>query len=223
MTEDAVLRRAARYAQSGAEGLPALRRALDLLLREAPPRSCFRLLPCRAGERGARIGGRDIEGEALARALRGCGTVSLVCATLGQAADRLLVRAQVQDMAWALMLDACASALVEEAAARALRGAAEAAGLCRGAATAPGYAGFPLGGQQALLDLIDARRRLGVAGTGAGMLVPAKSLLYVQGLRPPGAGQADAPDPAPPCKTCARRDCPFRREKNNDESEEERC
>ena len=28
MTEDAVLRRAARYAQSGAEGLPALRRAL---------------------------------------------------------------------------------------------------------------------------------------------------------------------------------------------------
>ena len=55
------------------------------------------------------------------------------------------------------------------------------------------------------------------------MLVPAKSLLYVQGLRPPGAGRADAPDPAPPCKTCARRDCPFRREKNNDESEEERC
>lgn len=52
MTEDAVLRRAARYAQSGAEGLPALRRALDLLLREAPPRSCFRLLPCRAGEIG---------------------------------------------------------------------------------------------------------------------------------------------------------------------------
>ena len=77
--------------------------------------------------------------------------------------------------------------------------------------------------RRALLDLIDARRRLGVAGTGAGMLVPAKSLLYVQGLRPPGAGQADAPDPAPPCKTCARRDCPFRREKNNDESEEERC
>lgn len=71
MTEDAVLRRAARYAQSGAEGLPALRRALDLLLREAPPRSCFRLLPCRAGERGARIGGCDIAGEALARALRG--------------------------------------------------------------------------------------------------------------------------------------------------------
>ena len=195
MTEDAVLRRAASYAQSGAEGLPALRRALDLLLREAPPRSCFRLLPCRAGERGARIGGRDIAGEALARALRGCSTAALICAT----------------------------ALVEEAAARALRDAAEAAGLCRGAATAPGYAGFPLGGQQALLDLIDARRRLGVAGTGAGMLVPAKSLLYVQGLRPPGAGRADAPDPAPPCKTCARRDCPFRREKNNDESEEERC
>ncbi len=212
MTEDAVLCRAARYAQSGAEGLPALRRALDLLLREAPPRSCFRLLPCRAGERGARIGGCDIAGEALARALQGCGTAALICATLGQAADRLLARAQVQDMAWALMLDACASALVEEA-----------AGLCRGAATAPGYAGFPLGGQQALLDLIDARRRLGVAGTGAGMLVPAKSLLYVQGLRPPGAGRADAPDPAPPCKTCARRDCPFRREKNNDESEEERC
>ena len=206
MTEDAVLRRAASYAQSGAEGLPALRRALDLLLREAPPRSCFRLLPCRAGERGARIGGRDIAGEALARALRGCSTAALICATLGQAADRLLARAQV-----------------EEAAARALRDAAEAAGLCRGAATAPGYAGFPLGGQQALLDLIDARRRLGVAGTGAGMLVPAKSLLYVQGLRPPGAGRADAPDPAPPCKTCARRDCPFRREKNNDESEEERC
>ena len=103
MTEDAVLRRAARYAQSGAEGLPALRRSLDLLLREAPPRSCFRLLPCRAGERGARIGGRDIAGEALARALRGCGTAALICATLGQAADRLLARAQVQDMAWALL------------------------------------------------------------------------------------------------------------------------
>lgn len=147
--------------RAGREGLPALRRALDLLLREAPPRSCFRLLPCRAGERGARIGGRDIAGEALARALQGCGTAALICATLGQAADRLLARAQVQDMAWALMLDACASALVEEAAARALRGAAEAAGLCRGAATAPGYAGFPLGGQQALLDLIDARRAPG--------------------------------------------------------------
>ena len=125
MTEDAVLRRAARYAQSGAEGLPALRRALARDFADTT-----KII-------GARIGGRDIAGEALARALRGCGTAALICATLGQAADRLLARAQVQDMAWALMLDACASALVEEAAAPPLRGAAEAAGHCRGAAHAP--------------------------------------------------------------------------------------
>lgn len=222
---DEVLRRAARYAACGPAQMPLLRRAMDLLLQEAPARSCTRVLPCRAEAGGARIGGRRVEGEALFRALEGFPRAVLACATLGQAADRLLARAQVQDMALALALDACASALVEEAALSALRGAA--AGACTGEATAPGYAGFPLEGQQALLDLVDARRRLGVARTRAGMLAPAKTLLYVQGLHPGAPADPDATPGrvGPPCAACPRTDCPFRRAERNehDKSEETTC
>ena len=198
----AVLLRAARYF-AGPE--PLLHRALEALLSSVRPRRALRLLPCRVDGDGARIGGCFLVGQALREALCGCKEALLLAVTLGQAADRLLARAAALDMAYALALDACASALVEEEAAQALQAFPRALR----APTAPGYVGFPLAGQGALLLLLDAGRRIGLAQTEAGMLAPGKSLLYVAGV--PDGETGESPVPAPPCASCGRQDCPYRR------------
>ena len=99
-------------------------------------------------------------------------------------------QAQARDMARAVILDACGSALVE----------ACCDGLEREIASrypgryltdrfSPGYGDLPLETQDAICTALDAERRLGVQVRSSHLMNPSKSVTAVIGL-------ADAPQPA---------------------------
>ena len=77
----------------------------------AAPRACWRVFPL---EGMAPVGsGLTLAGEDIRRHLDGCDRAVLLAVTLGRAVDELLLRAEVRDMARALVWDSCASAAVE--------------------------------------------------------------------------------------------------------------
>lgn len=151
-----------------------------------------------------------LEGRDIARHLEGCGRVVLMAVTLGDRVDRVVRTAQVNDMARAVTLDCCASALVEavcDDAERTLRAQAAERGEFLTGRYSPGYGDLPLSIQRDFLSVVDAGRRIGLLASSSDLLVPRKSVTALLGL-------ADHPVTGAPagCGTCALRGkCEFRR------------
>ena len=79
--------------------------------------------PIRMGGRGVELAGTSfsLEGEDIRRHLTGCKSCVLLAATIGSGIEQALRRAQVTDMARAVVLDACATAAIEGSATRCRR------------------------------------------------------------------------------------------------------
>ncbi len=124
--------------------------------------------------------GRDI-----AAHLAGAREAVLMVVTLGLRSEAQLRRASATSAVDGLLLDACASSLVESAAdalcERIERWAHE-RGCALGARFSPGYGDLPLAVQGALVETVGAGRALGVTVTDADLLVPTKSITAVAGL-----------------------------------------
>ena len=198
----------------GWKGGPApedVQRTMDrcerLLRRTARPRTVWRLFDLEpdgtvAGT-GFRPAGQDIRSH-----LAGCGQVILMGATLGAETEALFRRTQAEDMALAVVLDACASAAVERVCDR----------LCADLAAAlaprhltgrfsPGYGDMPLSQQEELCRVLDVERRIGVVLTPSGLMIPQKSVTALIGV-------ADTPTQrrVRSCDGCAARDtCAYRK------------
>ena len=139
--------------------------------------------------------------------VRYCDGEIYFAATLGAEVDRLIMKYQAVDMGRAVIADAAASALIEQAC-DALQ---EEAGknLCNMEITgrvSPGYGDWPLADQRRLILLMDAERQIGLTLTEGGMLCPIKS---VTGKFITGGGNKN-------CESCESRDtCKFRRKEND--------
>ena len=184
---------ALRY--SGCRGVPADEATRALV--ESCARQLEELARPRAVHRVFSLGGADelgliltgaalrLPGSDIARHLAGCHACVLLAVTLGQEADRLVRAAQVADLARAVVLDGCASALCE-AACEQYGQTIAAAALQRGEfATgrfSPGYGDLPLAMQPQLLRVLEAGKRIGLAATAQGLLVPRKSITAIMGL-----------------------------------------
>ncbi len=188
----------------------AIERCEAELLAAARPRAVWRLfglLPDR------RLEGTDFmpEGDAIRAHLAGCAQVILMAATLGTETESLLRRAQLRDLADAVLLDAAASAAIENVCDNLC--ADLAAVLAPKALTArfsPGYGDFPLRQQAQLFRVLDVERRIGVTLTAGGLMLPQKSVTALIGVSAP----ARAPTPeARGCAFCPRfHDCEDRKE-----------
>ena len=90
----------------------AFERCERTLLETARPRAVWRLFPLLED---GRLEGTDYApaGESVRELLRECGAVVLMAATLGTEVERLIRRAQLENMGDAVILDACGSAYVE--------------------------------------------------------------------------------------------------------------
>ena len=133
--------------------------------------------------------GLKIPGSDLQHHLSGCRRAVLLAATLGEGIDRIVRTAQVTDMARAVVLDCCASAMVES-----VCSAEE--GRLRGEAVLRGE-----------FLTLEAGKRIGLFASEENLLIPRKSVTAVLGL-------ADHPvtGALAGCKTCALRGkCEFRR------------
>ena len=159
-------------------------RCETLLLETARPRVVWRRFPLDAD--GTPVGTElRPEGQDVKDLLRGCEAVIFFAATLGAEAESLLRRAQLRNMADAVILDACGSAAVENVCDN----------LCADLAAAeaprfltdrfsPGYGDLPFAQQPDFCRLLDVQRRIGVSVTDSGLMLPQKSVTALMGVSP---------------------------------------
>ena len=124
-----------------------------------------------------------LDGYSVKKHLQGCTKVIFLCATLSDAVDRLIRIKQISAMAEAIVVDALASAAVEQVCDLAeneiLQGFPNLEHTWR---FGLGYGDFPLNGQSKFLDILDAPKRIGVCVNESLLLTPTKSVTCVFGL-----------------------------------------
>lgn len=167
----------------------ALMEEMTALARQAEelyaPRWVFQVFPlAREPLRlcGTRI---DLPGKLADGMLRTCDRAAVLVCTLGAKFDRALRQEQHRDIRRALLMDACASALVENGCDRAeeeLRG--HLPGVFLTDRFSPGYGDLPMDLQPLLLRAVGAGTRLGVTATDTHLLLPQKSTTALIGLSP---------------------------------------
>ncbi len=155
------------------------------VMDEAEPRYTWRMYDIEEREDGfylpeARL---LLTGESTRRMLAECDRAVLMACTLGARFDALLRREQAQDMARAVIMDACGSAWVEagcDAAEQEL--AARLPGFYLTDRFSPGYGDLPLEIQPEIAEALDITRRIGVTVTRSLLMNPGKSVTAVIGI-----------------------------------------
>ena len=203
---------AVRYMGAG-EGNDEVRRMAEETARELEqriqPRYTWRAFRTEKRADGIFLpeAGETLRGRLAAGMLAECGIAVILACTLGAAFDAMLRTEEARDMARAVVLDACGSALAEagcDAAEEEIAGRFP--GLYRTDRFSPGYGDFPLETQPRILRMLDAGKRAGITANASFLLTPSKSVTAVIGLsdRPQGAKIRG-------CAACALREgCAFR-------------
>lgn len=181
------------------------------LAASARPRYAYRVFDLDIRTEGILLSGTEVllTGTTAAKMLAQCRRAALLACTLGTPFDLRLTALQARDMAKAVILDACGSALVE-------RGCDEAEAeivarfpdLFLTDRFSPGYGDLPLSLQPGICAALDGARRLGLHVTESLLLNPVKSVTAVIGL-------SDRPQAARirGCAYCRlRKSCPYRKE-----------
>ena len=153
-----------------------------VILRCAVPRVIWRLYD--RGEGGELAGtGFTPEGKDIREFLKDCDQVILMAATLGMEVENLLRRTQARDMALAVILDATASAAIENVCDNLCTDLTEAfAPRYLTDRFSPGYGDLPIGQQGELFRLLDISRRIGISLSESGLMVPQKSVTALIGV-----------------------------------------
>lgn len=125
-----------------------------------------------------KIGGIKIESNNLEKNLTGCKQAALLAITLGPQVDYQLKRYEITNIAKAVVFQACAAALLEEYCDK-VQGEIAIRTKPR---FSPGYGDLSIEYQEALLQTLDATKRIGLSLTEARMLVPTKSVTAVIGI-----------------------------------------
>lgn len=186
--ESQIVGEALRYL--GAEGAPEeLRRQVaeeaERLSAALRPRYVYKVCELDFQEEGISLRGAAVTltGDTAARMLGQCGRAALLACTLGARFDLALTAAQARDMARAVILDACGSALVEQGCGEAERElSARFPGMYLTDRFSPGYGDLPLSVQRDVCAALDAAKRLGLHVTESCLLNPVKSVTAVIGL-----------------------------------------
>ena len=152
---------------------------------QVQPRCTYRLFPLVREEGSFRLDGTNLllSGHTAKRMLAQCGQAVLMACTLGAKFDAMVRSAQARDMARAVILDACGSALVEKGCDEAERDiAVRFPGLYLTDRFSPGYGDLPLSLQPGICAVLDAERRVGIHVTPSFLMNPSKSVTAVIGL-----------------------------------------
>lgn len=164
--------------------------AIRLCERVARPRGIARSFTIdreRSGDIAIADSALVLPGRNIARHLDGCALVCLLAVTLGMESERTVTRLQATNPLDALLFDACASSMAEEAAQAASRRIAELANEADLVPTkrfSPGFGDLPLELQDAFLRTIDADKLLGIHTASSHLMTPMKSVTAIVGLKP---------------------------------------
>lgn len=183
-----------------------IRRCMAEVEKSCVPRLVYRVLPVTNGE----IAGFPMEGNDVRALLASCQQAVLLAVTLGPQVEHLLMRREVTDMADAVIMDACASAAIENVCDHFefdLREQLEREGQYLTDRFSPGYGDLPLATQRRLCEALNTTRRIGLTVTPNYIMVPRKSVTAVMGI-------ADTPQARRKrgCEVCSMfLTCPYRK------------
>lgn len=189
--------------------LELIRESFVELEQIADARFIYRIFDCSfESTNELTIGHLKINSKNLARNLKDCHAVVVLGATLGTAVDRLIKRYAVTDMAHAAVLQACATAMLEEycdCIQEKIKIDLEESIYLR-PRFSPGYGDFSIFHQKELLLLIDAPKTIGLSMTDGYMLTPTKSVTAVIGI-----SRVKQYCHKKGCEECTKKDCVYRR------------
>lgn len=183
---------------------------VDQLSAAADPRSAYREFPLKLLPDHMIDGGCfQAKSRNLAKNLKDCTSVVVFAATLGLGVDHLLQKYSRLEMSRAVVMQAGAAAMIEDYCNQictGLRKEYEERGLYLRPRFSPGYGDFPLNCQPALLEGIQAGKRLGIRLTDSFLMMPSKSVTAVMGV-----GKTPYRCVVEGCEACGKKDCPYRR------------
>lgn len=141
--------------------------------------------------------------------LKGCCKAVLFAATVSAEADKLIRQAAVTDMAESLALDCLCSAAIEQVCDAAEREIfPDSDRRYRTWRFSPGYGDMPITVQRAIINALNAQRRIGLTVTDSSLLVPSKSVTAVIGISEKPLEKAHHG-----CEICNMKDrCGFRKQ-----------
>ena len=125
------------------------------------------------------------EGKAIDALLHDCEICAIFCATIGNDIEALIRKWQLKDLAFAAMLDACASSAVEslcDAVEKDMANEFGAQGLYLTDRFSPGYGDLPLSIQPDFCVVLDTSRKIGVSVSESGIMIPRKSVTAIVGI-----------------------------------------
>ena len=193
--------------------LHQMERAADQIEKSASARyiyNVFELIREEEGPISLKGSSLRLPGKDIASLLKECSRCILLTVTIGGTVDRILRRAQISDMADAVLLDFCASNAAEDLCGRIhsdLEEEYEKKGLYLTDRFSPGYGDLPIGLQSEICRVLQTDKRLGLTVNSGNMLIPSKSITAVIGI-----SHRPQPKKISGCANCKMKDtCKFRK------------
>lgn len=153
-----------------------------------------------------RLTGKDIY-----RHLKDCQKCAVMAVTLGIEADNGIRIAQSTDMLKAVILDSCATELIEKVCDEVegkIKSEAAVCGFGTNFRFSPGYGDLPITTQRDLLKALDADRKIGLTLTASSIMIPGKSVSAIVGF----TKSSSKNNSRSTCDICSMREnCEFRR------------
>ena len=146
-------------------------------------------------------------GEDISNHLKDCNKAILFCATLSHGPDKLIRINQVRDMTKSIIIDALASAAIEQICDLIQEEINERfPSLYQTWRFSPGYGDLPLDIQKEFINVLSATKRAGISSTNTNMLIPSKSVTAIIGL-----SENIIPKQKRGCQVCSLREtCVYR-------------
>lgn len=190
--------------------LALVKSSFEELDRAAKGRIVYRIFELEvSGDEWIKIGELEVASKNLAKNLRGCSQAVLLCATLGIEVDMLMKRYSLTQMSRTVVLQACATAVLEEYLDDWQKDFAQEMklqGYYLRPRFSPGYGDFDILHQGNILRMLDSAKKIGLTMTDSSMLTPTKSVTAVIGL-----SEENVSCHIKGCEVCEKVDCIYRR------------
>ena len=159
-----------------------LDRCMDLINKAARPKYISKVVDI---SNGIPKDCTFIKGFDILKHLGGAKKMILMAATLGPEVEFAIRKAQIRDVSDALIMDSCASTLVEELCDRIeaeFRTEYEKEGLYLSTRYSPGYGDMPISVQREFTVYMDTVRRIGLNVSESGIMIPRKSVTAIKAI-----------------------------------------
>lgn len=183
--------------------------------RDSLPKSVYQEYSCQVKGNQIAVGQLTITSTNLAKNLKGCESVVLLAATIGRAADFMIKKYSVVNIAKAAVTQAAGAACIEsyvDEVEAVIRQEAMKRGMYLRPRFSPGYGDFPLEYQKDIFEILECSKRIGVTLTEGNLMMPSKSVTALIGLTTKERESCQMKT----CMQCEKRDCEFRKEETGE-------